>query len=176
MPLVCLIGRHGSGKSTLGHALAKQGYTHLSVGLLRRLAAHNEFPSDVPAVLMLALKRANAGGSLSSDVAKKLIRHASQFENVVLDGFPTSLEHLDLLPADVIFAVVWSPHHIRAQRLAARSETSKRLWTPGRSSDRETMLPLLIRNLRKSRQVVFVPNRLGAISIENLQQKLSRTA
>lgn len=173
MPLVCLIGRHGSGKSTLGQALAGEGYKHISVGLLRRLASSNEFPSDVPAVLMLALRRATAGAALSSDVARKLVRHASQFENVVLDGFPASLEHLALLPADSVFVVVWSPRAVRAERLLVRSESSKRLWTPGRNSERETILPLLIRQLRKQHSVLFFPNRLGAISTRCFHQKLA---
>lgn len=158
MPLICLLGRHGSGKSTLGTILSEYGYQHTSVGMLRRLARSSQFPSDVPAALMMAIRREKAGGALSLSTAHKLIRYTCAGQNVVLDGFPSSLEHIPLLPPETVFCLVWMPARLRIQRLARRSETTKRIWTPGLHSERETSLPGLLGALRESRRCLFVAN------------------
>lgn len=161
MARVCLLGRHGSGKSTIGASLTLHGYQHTSVGMLRRLAQAGEFPSDVPASLMFAMRRERAGMPMSSNTARKLVDHAMRDHNAILDGFPSSVEHLSLLPEATIFCVVWAPKSLRLERLEQRAQTSKRLWTPGVHSAREASLPSLIWALRQSRKTIFVANCSG---------------
>jgi len=158
MALVCLLGRHGSGKSTIGGDLIAHGYQHTSVGTLRRLAQAAQFPSDVPAALMMAMRRERAGSPMSASTARKLVDYASKAHKAVLDGFPSCVEHIALLPADTLFCVVWTPAQLRLQRLEHRSEITKRVWTPGLHSEREATLPVLLSTLRRTRRCIFVTN------------------
>lgn len=158
MAFICLLGRHGSGKSTIGSVMSEYGYQHTSVGMLRRLARSAQFPSDVPASLMMAIRREKAGAALSLPSARKLIHYACAVPNVVLDGFPSCLEHIPLLPPESVFCLVWTPAPLRLQRLEHRSDTTRRIWTPGQHSERETSLPGLLRELRQSRRCIFVAN------------------
>ena len=161
MELLCLVGRHGSGKSTIGAALGAHGYKHLSVGLLRRLAGSNQYPADIPASLMLAFRRAQPGVALATDVSQKLLRYASSFDRCVLDGFPASTEHLALLPDLTIVGVVWAPKSVREARLQQRSESTKRIWTPGQFSQREQSLAHLIRSARQTHRTFFISNAMS---------------
>lgn len=158
MGLVCLLGRHGSGKSTIGADLVVHGFQHTSVGMLRRLAQASQFPSDVPAALMMAMRRERAGSPMSAPTAQKLIDYAIKAPKTVLDGFPSCVEHLVLLPLDTVFCVVWTPAQLRQQRLEHRSDTTKRVWTPGLHSEREATLPVLLSTLRRTRRCIFVSN------------------
>lgn len=158
MDLICLIGRHGAGKSSIGAAMRRHGYGHLSVGTLRRLARHNQFPSDVPYSFMAGLKRLQPGQTLPERLASDLIRHASSMQRCVLDGFPASVDHLNLLPRDATIAVVWAPHQVRVSRLQERAEHTLRRWTSGKDSARENSLAEVIWMARKSFRVVYVPN------------------
>jgi cytidylate kinase len=159
MSLICLLGRHGSGKSSIGSILHSQyGYHHLSIGLLRRLASNGQFPSDVPASLIIALKKTKAGHPLPTDVAVKLIAYANTFANCVIDGFPVVNEHLLLLPPHTEFCYIWVPEAIRSNRLITRSESSKRKWTPGGHSEREISLPSVIKSIRKTNKLHFYSN------------------
>lgn len=158
MTLVCLIGRHGSGKSTIGARLALQGYRHISVGLLRRLARSGQYPSDVPAGLISAMGRERPGTLLSRSTAQRLVAYACSALPTILDGFPASPAQVELLPPDTIFCVVWTPHALREIRLEGRAATTKRQWTPGRASERETALPQLISHLRKNHRGLFLKN------------------
>lgn len=158
MTLLCLLGRHGSGKSTIGSNLVAHNFQHTSVGMLRRLAQSAQFPSDVPAALMMAMRRERAGNPMSISTARKLIDYATKSHHAVLDGFPSSIEHIELLPVDAVICVVWTPMHLRLQRLAYRNETTKRLWIPGLHSEREVVLPALIYVLRRRRRCLFIAN------------------
>lgn len=177
MSLVCLIGRHGSGKSTIGAALGAYGFQHTSVGVLRRLAKASQFPCDVPASLMMAIRRERPGVPLTESTARKLVEHVSRTPNSVLDGFPSSIEHIELLPVDTIFCVVWTPALVRELRLRHRSETTKRQWTPGLHSERELVLPILLNTLRRSRRCIFVTNRFTCeVAIRSLMGKLDKVS
>lgn len=176
MVMVCLLGRHGSGKSTIGADLVAHGYQHTSVGMLRRLAQAGQFPSDVPVALMMAMRRERAGTLMSASTARKLIDHASKAPNAILDGFPSSVEHLAMLPADTVFCVVWAPMQIRTERLLHRGEITKRAWTPGLQSARESALPNLLRTLRQSRRCIFVVNDSArAVAVEEFLRKMAAT-
>lgn len=168
MPIVCLIGRHGSGKSTLGKAMQAYGYHHISVGTLRRLAANNQFPCDVPYALMVMMRRSAAGRPLSDEAVAKLLAHAYEFRNCVIDGFPASTEHVDMLPADCVLGYVWAPKSSLGDRLTLRAEQTVRQWTPGRASTREEQLAEVASHARSRRRVIFVPNRGDRGAVEQL--------
>jgi hypothetical protein len=158
MTRLCLIGRHGSGKSTIGSGLACHGYRHTSVGLLRRLAQSRQYPSDVPAGLISAMGRERAGALLTLPTAQRLVAHAFSRPLAVLDGFPASPSQIELLPPETIFCVVWTPPGLRGSRLESRAATTKRQWTPGRASEREASLPQLIRHVRRTHRCLFLMN------------------
>lgn len=95
---------------------------------------------------------------MSTPTAKKLVDYAIKAPKAVLDGFPSCVEHIALLPGDTVFCVVWTPALLRLQRLEHRSDTTKRLWTPGLHSEREASLPLLLSTLRRTRRCIFLSN------------------
>lgn len=173
MRLLCLIGRHGAGKSTIGAELALRGYKHISVGLLRRLARARQLPSDIPYPLMAAMRRAQPGAPLQDDIALKLLSYASQFPRCVLDGFPVSAEHLNMLPLSAIIGVVASPRVVRNERLLLRAETSQRAWTPGLRSEREESLSAVIVAARREFKTIYIPNH-GSLSeaVDRLWERL----
>ncbi|UTY55879.1 ATP-binding protein [Massilia sp. erpn] len=176
MTLVCLIGRHGSGKSTIGTQLAAQGYRHISAGLLRRLAQSRQYPSDVPAGLISAMGRERPGALLSLATARRLVAHACTSPLTVLDGFPAAPEQIALLPPDTLFCLVWAPAALRGHRLASRAATTQRQWQPGRASGREAALAHLIAHLRCMRRCLFVRNAGAAgMTAADLLAKIART-
>ena len=160
MSLVFLLGRHGAGKSRVGAAMSAHGFMHLSTGMLRRLARSGNLPADIPVSLMLAMRRLQPGNPMPIDVAEKFLRHARRYPDCVIDGFPATPEHLDLLPDDATLCLLWTPADKREHRLRVRSDTSQRIWTPGRYSEREARLADVIRQARSRWKVQFVSNRL----------------
>jgi cytidylate kinase len=170
MTLLCLLGRHGSGKSALGRAMAELGYQHISMGLLRRLAASSQFPNDIPVTLMCAMRRARAGQPLSAAITAKLLKHVATLPLCVLDGFPASPGQLGMLAPDVVFGLVWAPAQQRLDRLAKRSASSLRQWTPGLQSNRDAALAVLLARIRSSHRLVFINNSVAG------QEALDATA
>lgn len=158
MALICLIGRHGAGKSTIGTAMRAHGFRHLSVGTLRRLARHNQFPADVPYSFMAALKRLPAGQPLPERLAVDLIGHATSLGPCILDGFPASVDHLALLPPNTVVGFVWAPKGQCEERLTKRAEATLRQWTAGRESAREAALASVVRAARLRFPLVFIRN------------------
>lgn len=158
MSIACLIGRHGSGKSTIGRQLRAHGFRHISVGVLRRLAQNGTFPSDVPFSLMMMLKRVRAGQPLPDDVAAKLLGYAHETKHCVIDGFPACPRHIDMLPADSPIVYVWAPKPLLETRLAERAQNTVRAWTPGRHSEREAMLAEVAMRARQTGRLLWAAN------------------
>lgn len=158
MSLVCLIGRHGGGKSTLGSMLRRHGFQHYSVGTMRRLARRGELPNDVPVSLMLALRRAPIDESLPEPVVKQILALASRFPHCVLDGFPASPAHIALLPSDAVVLYIYSDKRTRLQRLASRAEQTQRNWHFDRTSSREAALAAVTGKLRADGRLTFIRN------------------
>lgn len=158
MSLVFLIGRHGSGKSSIGDEMSKLGYKHLSIGLLRRLSRSNQTPSDIPYSLMAAVRRSQPGAGLSTEVGKRLIDFALSFERCVVDGFPTTVQDLDILPRHATIGVVCTSKDLRRARLEHRAEHSQRQWTDGRRSVREEMLAQVILASRRRFGTLYISN------------------
>lgn len=156
--MIFLIGRHGSGKSTFGKALRSEGYKHISVGALRRLAKNGVIPSDVPYTLLRMLKRSSPGEPMSSEICAALLSFASNHKKCVIDGFPASIDHVEMCPPDAVMGFLWTPAHQRVERLNARAEATVRQWTPGRASVREDHLASVVRHARRVRRVIFIAN------------------
>ena len=172
--LVCLIGRHGSGKTTIGTAMEQAGFQHISLGLLKRLARNGLYPNDVPLPLMLELKRQNSNSILPLPLARKLVQWIQSFPKCVIDGFPASPEHLLLLPEHTVIVYVYTPRTERERRLKIRSENSRRLWTPGGQSLREAALPELVVACRRSFVTIFLKNEDPAIT-DRLLKKIDQS-
>lgn len=172
MPLVCLIGRHGSGKSTIGAALAPHGFKHISVGALRRLAINGAIPVDVPYSLLSALKRTRPGQPLQLPVAHRLLDFALGFSDCVIDGFPSISDHLALLPEHARIAYIWAPRLAREERLVARAAATSRLWVPGRPSERESNLSQLVRESRRLMEVGFFSNAGTTGEVQSVAKRL----
>jgi adenylate kinase family enzyme len=156
--MIFLIGRHGSGKSTIGSALAARGYLHLSIGLLRRLARSGSYPTDIPAVLLAAIGRSKPGAPLPLEVANRLLVFANSSPLVVIDGFPASIDHISILPSDSLIGLVSTRKRARISRLMHRAAISQRQWIEGRESSREEALPTVIRSARKLHNVKLIRN------------------
>lgn len=144
--LICLIGLHGSGKTTIARELVRDREMHrLSVGDLARLSRKSKLPSDIPVPLMLLLAQSKPGGVLSFAAAQLLTSHLQrlrQRQPVVIDGLPVSPEQIQLLDEHSHVVLVTVGEITRQQRLIGRSEHSKRVWTPGQPSLRDSLVLL----------------------------------
>lgn len=173
MTIICLIGRHGCGKSTIGKACAETGIKHLSVGQLRRLANKQIFPSDVPVSLMLQFRKLKPGELISEEFARQLSDYLGQFSLVVVDGFPASLSHINTLPDDTLFCYLWTPERLRESRLLARSSGTQRVWAPGAVSLRDELLPQVVRKIRSTSTLHFFRNtEEGQQAIDNIRKSI----
>lgn len=111
---------------------------------------------------------------MDAQTAVKLIDYAVKTPRAILDGFPSYVAHIDLLPPDTVFCIVWTPAQLRRQRLAHRSETTKRIWTDGLHSEREAALPRLLWTLRNTRRCIFIANNsTRAVAVDQLLRKLA---
>ena len=174
MPQVFLLGRHGTGKSTIGRAMEAHGYQHVSVGALRRLAGRNEFPSDIPVSLMLALRNAPRTAPMPGNVTQHLLTYLSKLRNAIVDGFPYDVWQLRQLPHTAVLCLVWVPAAARETRLIARASASGRTWTPGGSSMRDETLPMLVKAARAEKRILFIPNRAhGSAAISEIATSLA---
>ncbi|MGE8451902.1 MAG: AAA family ATPase [Pseudomonadales bacterium] len=144
MQRLCLIGPHGAGKSTIGRMLADDGYWHISIGALRRLAQKGMSPSDIPVRVMVMLRHADAGRPLPDSVAAAVIALAQTRPRVVLDGLPSSPSHLPLLDENWRIVCVSVPEQLRIERLRMRAGQSARAWLAGGTSARDLQLASVI--------------------------------
>jgi adenylate kinase family enzyme len=156
--LICLIGRHGTGKSTLGQALAKRGFRHINVGELKRRCRKNDFPEGYPLQLLGMLSVQKPGTLLSKTSAKALMAFVQTAHNCVMDGFPPSKDYLNLLPPDTLFLYCMTPKYLREKRLNERFEKTLRRWTPGKHSARDAALAALVRAVRHRYPFCLVVN------------------
>lgn len=179
MALIVLLGRHGSGKSTIGSYLESYGYKHASVGMIRRLAQSRQFPVDIPVPLIISMKKEKPGQALNPQTSSLLLKFVSGLGNCVIDGFPTTIDQLHLLPKNSVFIYVGISKSVRLERLEYRAATSKRQWIPGLRSEREEALVPLLKQLRAQRKLFYVSNtedkELGISEIAKKIIKISQT-
>lgn len=162
MTLIVLLGRHGSGKSTIGSRLENHGFKHISVGMIRRLAQSRQYPVDIPVPLLISMKRAKPGQVLDSKATSQLLKFTHELGNCVIDGFPTVVDQLQYLPNEAVFVYVGIAKAIRENRLVIRAATSKRQWTPGLHSEREAALASLVKQIRTDQKLIYVSNNLDS--------------
>ncbi len=124
--------------------LADDGYWHISIGALRRLAQKGMLPSDIPVRVLAMLRDADAGRPLPDSVAAAVIALAQTRPRVVLDGLPSSASHLPLLDASWRIISVSAPELVRLERLKARAGRSARAWAPGGVSARDLQLASVV--------------------------------
>lgn len=173
MTLIVLLGRHGSGKSTIGSHLENHGFKHVSVGMIRRLAQSRQFPVDIPVPLLISMKRAKPGQVLDAEATSQLLKFTKELGNCVIDGFPTVIEQLRSLPKETVFIYVGISKEVREDRLAFRAATSKRQWTPGLHSEREAALASLVKQIRANRKLIYVSNTLNKeIGMSEITKKI----
>lgn len=160
MSLLCLIGRHGSGKSTLGKLLQATGACHYSLGTLFRIAKQNPLvlPRDIPPGVMFALRQHARQTPLAESILRQVIDLAMASGYGVLDGLPAHPDHLRLLPGDTHFAYLYVPEPLRLHRLAERQNRSMRSWSPDRASARDLALPATVLACRATRKLLYFPN------------------
>ena len=143
-PLLCLVGLHGTGKTTLARDLARHhGFAHLSLGDLGRLSRKGRLPSDIPPQLMVSVARSKPGGILDAGTAKLLFQHIDGLRKstaVVVDGFPACPDHLAWLDDRSLIGRLHLTDSLRELRLTRRSELGPRKWTPGGHSARDASL------------------------------------
>lgn len=162
---IFLIGRHGTGKSTLGRASESENYKHMSVGVLRRLAGHNQYPIDIPYSLMRAFRTSPRGEPMSDSLATKLVGFLNSQPACVVDGFPGKSEHLGLLPVNSVVVYVWCGKADREHRLEARARSSMRQWNPSGASFRDKALSNLVIASRRAHLLLFHRNDGGVESV-----------
>jgi adenylate kinase family enzyme len=172
MQLIVILGRHGTGKSTLGQKLTEMGYRHFSVGSLRRVAQRKSVPADIPFKLINLLRK-DTGNHLSDRTCFEIIEFCKQFDRVVIDGLPETPTQVSLLPSTT--RVIWmiSPKSKRIERLQQRSLESARIWTPDRVSRREAILPLMPHALSDFPFLV-INNRIDGKDLVSHTQSLER--
>lgn len=176
-PLVCLIGMHGTGKTTIGQILKNQcGFQHLSVGSYVRAAKNNLIPSDVPYRLISELRQHKSGGILSEKATLMLLEHIKTIlmtKPVSLDGFPSSPEHIALLPATTHFVVVECDENTRTDRLIERGNKTVRKWIEGQSSQRDLLLDNVQQEIKNQELNFHQINNNGDLSrLQNEVMKL----
>lgn len=162
-PCVFLIGRHGTGKSTIGRTLESEyGWHHVSLGDLGRLARRHQLPRDFPLRFVALLSGHQPGTPLRNELVEAMLRHIEQRRGltpVSVDGFPSDVSHVALLPRDAVVVHVTLNEEDREMRLEQRSQSSKRMWTKGVLSSRDEALPVVLHALNAGRQVHEVCNK-----------------
>jgi adenylate kinase family enzyme len=169
MPIVYLVGLHGSGKTTAGQKLTQaiDGHVHISVGDLARFGRRGTLPAEVPTRLMACLARHQPGtvfsfqtATLLSDYLKTL---ATIKKSVSVDGFPSSPEHIQLLPNNAVILHLSTSEQTRHSRLENRSLTTGRKWVNGGASERDTELKNVLVAASIARvKVIDIDNSEGA--------------
>lgn len=144
MRVMFLIGLHGTGKTTIGKQLAaSHGWFHISVGDLGRMARRYHHHDALPVRLMAEFAKSRPGvpiSAMASELLSQAIGRISEKLPVVCDGFPSSPEHLDLLPPNSEIVWIQCDEDERARRLEMRAEETARRWTPGRQTLRDDLV------------------------------------
>lgn len=166
--IVFLLGLHGSGKSTLGrHMVRANGWAHISMGDLGRLARSGKRPSDISLPLIAELAAHYPGQRLSNRLVETLMLEVSKQamqKPVICDGFPAHKDHLSVIPKSAQIIYVRCAQHVREARLDHRANQTQRKWTPGLSSERDRDLPALLKLVTDSFSTQGSPERFLEIA------------
>lgn len=119
-------------------------HRHISVGDIARLGRQGRMPVDMPTRLMACLAR-HKRGTVFSDMTANLLaaflkEQLLERKSVSVDGFPSSPDHLKLLPQNSRIIHITSGEQTRESRLEERGNTSVRKWVKGGLSERDMLL------------------------------------
>lgn len=140
MRRIALIGLHGSGKGAVGRILQGRGYSHWSIGDIRRRLISRDPVDELPALLVAAVRRTKAGEPLAASALRAILSAAQTQRLCVIDGIPDGVEHVACFGADWRFLHLQCPEPLRQERLKKRSIESHRLWLDGVDSPRDRRL------------------------------------
>lgn len=140
MPHVALIGPHGSGKGAAGHFLRRLGYTHWSVGDIRRRLRAGAPTDDLPPILVAAVRRARPDEPLALSAVRAILSAAEAVPLCAIDGIPDGAGHAGLFAAPWRVLHLRCPEDMRQHRLMLRAQQSSRLWLDGVHSARDARI------------------------------------
>ena len=163
--IVCLIGRHGSGKSKVGEFFSRHGFTHISIGDLKRMSHRRILPETISPTLMGILRMEKRNSLLSWRAATMIADLLKSKRQVSIDGFPVCPEQLELLPEDTVIVYCTTPKSLRERRLIRRGKKTGRHWDPDLISVRDTALPELVIEARKRFRFIYHQNGPDTVSI-----------
>jgi dephospho-CoA kinase len=137
--LLCFVGLHGVGKSTIAKAAARTACgIHISVGDLCRAARRGKVPEGWPVRLIAAFARHAPGSVLADETAELLLEFVSRIVRkdymVFIDGFPSSVGHIDVLESNDTLrgkfriVMVECDDELRKARLLRRASETGRKW------------------------------------------------
>ena len=168
MPIIYIVGLHGSGKTTAGQHLTRvlDNHIHISVGDLARFGRRGTLPAEVPTRLMACLARHKPGTVFSFQTATLLSEYLKSLaiakKSVSVDGFPSSPEHIQLLQPNAVILHLFTSEQTRHSRLDNRSLTTGRKWVNGGASERDNELECVIKTASTERiKVINIDNSDG---------------
>lgn len=142
-PLVFLIGLHGVGKTTVGQAMMKRGFHHISLGDLGRMLRKHKLPKGYSLRFLRLLAGHTPGERLSEELVGALfheINDKNRLYPVVVDGFPAEPYHVISLQPGSHLVELTCHEEERVRRLSQRSIETQRQWLPNIVSRRDNQL------------------------------------
>jgi dephospho-CoA kinase len=141
---VALIGLHGSGKGTAGRILRAMGYSHWSVGDIRRRLRSGDGCGDLPTLLVAAVRRARPGEPLAPSAVRAILSAADNLPMCAIDGLPDGVEHATHFGSGWRVLNLRCPEPMRQERLRQRAQETDRIWIDGVASPRDARLPMTV--------------------------------
>lgn len=144
-PLICFLGLHGTGKTTVATLLAqKLRCVRLSVGDMARLARKGGAEkNDIPTKLLVLLARSKPGQLMNEMTSEHLVSYLNNLRKtsaVIIDGFPACPTQIASLDGGCCLIEVSVCEALRHERLLQRSETTVRTWKAGLPSVRDELV------------------------------------
>lgn len=139
--IIFLIGLHGVGKTSIAKIMEnKFGCSHISIGDIGRSIRKRKIPSGLPGRLVRLMAAHEPGKIIDDDLAESIIHfifEKSKNSTIVIDGFPSEKNHIDLIESGSYVIKITCKEEERFKRLKIRSENTERKWSNGIESARD---------------------------------------